>query len=261
MASFIRRLKFAWEYFVKKRHRLTQLTEPPDFDYPVPDERLMRFLTGMYEDHGALATWVNHWVRVDGGRLHTRAVWFNLKEGTEDVILQVDFITLTADGRHIVESFAGVGSDVPSALIDAAVAYQDCTFHVLLTTLLKHPCEHVEYEDRTIGGQRRRLTLGSMRMHLGRPLQEIEDWWKPALDEFWPHLDAISLSPGLHWMRFFYFYAPSMDPTVEVLLDNETHETLEARAAELPWPQTEHFYSVRIFFTVEDGPAGAGNEA
>ncbi|RYD63569.1 MAG: hypothetical protein EOP83_11865 [Verrucomicrobiaceae bacterium] len=104
----------------------------------------MEFLAGMYREHGAMVARVGNWVCVDGGRVYTRAAYFDLRQNSQNLVLQTDFITLTDVGQHIVESFAGIGHDQTAAVQDACKSFQDASFHVLFVTLLGHPCEHVD---------------------------------------------------------------------------------------------------------------------
>lgn len=55
MPSLCSKLRFAWEYLIQGKHKLPQVSPPPDFDYQVPDDCLMNFLLGMYCEHGASA--------------------------------------------------------------------------------------------------------------------------------------------------------------------------------------------------------------
>lgn len=248
MASLFSNLKFAWEFFVQRKHRLTDVSPITDFNYPEPDDRLMAFLLGMYREHGASAVKLGNWICVDGGRLFTRAAHFDHRKHPKNLVLQADFVTVTQQGQHIIESFAGIGEDLDSALVDACKSFQDCSFHALFVTLLDRPCEHVDREVWSIGGQNRQVTLGWLRYRGNFPTDE----WAPIFEGLQKHLESLSLKSGLHWARYFYCHLPSQDPTIEVLIDNETSDVLQSQAAHLPWPQMEAFYSTRLFFTIRD---------
>ena len=248
MSSFLQRLKFTWEYWVKGRHRVPPVAVPPDCDYPPPDAKLMGFLVGMYREHGAEAVQVGNWICVDRGSLFTRAAHFDHMQHPKNLILQADFITITKRGARIVESFGGIGTDVSSALLDACKGYQDCTFHALFVTLLDHACEHVEREEWVINGIPRNIIMGWLRIRGHFP----HELWSPIYEGIQRQIQNFSLTGGLHWCRYFYARSPSGDPTIEVLVDNETCEQLQSQAADLPWPPTEDFYAVRLFFTIQD---------
>lgn len=248
MPSLCSKLRFAWEYLILGKHKLPQVSPPPDFDYPVPDDCLMNFLLGMYCEHGASAVRVGNWICVDGGRLFTRAAHFDHRQHPQRLILQADFVTVTKQGQHMIESFAGIGPDFTSALQDACKSFQDCSFHALFAALLGRLCEHVDREVWNIGGQNRQITLGWLRYRGDFPT----DKWAPIFEGLQKHLESFALTRGLHWARFFYSHAPSQAPTIEVLIDNETSEPLQSLAANLPWPQVEQFFSTRLFFTIQD---------
>jgi Family of unknown function (DUF6348) len=249
MPSLFDHIKFTWEYFVRGLHRIPPVSAPPDFDYPSPDPRLMEFLSGMYQEHGALAVRVGNWICVDGGRVLTRASHFDHPSPSKNLVIQADFVTLTVDGQHIVESLAGIGPDRSTAIEDACEGFQGSCFHALFVTLLDHPCDHVDRETWIIGGQARQVTFGWLRTRGAFPF----DRWPPVFERIQGHMKSLPLSPGRHWIRYFYCHLPSGAPTVEVLVDNETHEELQARGGGLPWPASDTVYSVRLFFVIQDG--------
>src|SRR5262245_18993986 len=79
------------------------------------------------------------------------------------LVLQVDFDNVLSTGERIVESFAGIGADVNSALMDACEAFQSSTFHVLYSALLGRACNEVEVATWDIDGITRTATFGSVR--------------------------------------------------------------------------------------------------
>lgn len=256
MKSFKRRLSFAWDYFVGGQHRLPRVEIPPDFEYRLPDDSLMKIVADMFTAHGAHSFRAGNWLVIDGGQLFVRAAHLNIRQQPNGLVLQTDFVCLTASGLHIVESFAGIGADKTSALMDACKSFQDASFHVLLVTCLPHDCEHVDREIWTIGGLRRNLTFGWLRIRGHFP----HEYWPAIFSAMQSQLECIDLSRGLHWVRYYYAHVPSEDPTIEVLVDNESSQELECAASKWLWPPSDVFYSVRLFFTVQDAPAQPNSE-
>jgi len=245
MPSFFKSLKFMWEYFVRNQHRAAPL---PDFSYPPVDKRLMSFLIDMYRAHGTEAFRKDNWVIVGNGTVITRATCLNLQQHPGNIVVQVDIVTLCDVGKHIIESFAGVGADEKLAIQDACKGFQDSSFHALFSALLGSPCSHCEVESWTIDGIRRRVTMGRLRMRGHFPLDD----WSAHFAAMQKQLEAHNLSSGLHWVRIFYCYVPASAPTIEVLIDNNPQEDLQTAFGGLPWPQTEEFYSVRLFMIIQD---------
>lgn len=248
MPPLFRRFQFAWDYFIRRSHRFPALQVPPDFDYRAPDDFLMKFVEELFTAHGAHACRSGSWIIVEGGRLFVRSAHFDHRKHPQSLVLQTDFVLLTPSGLHIVESFAGMGNDLRSALIDACKSFQDSAFHVLLVTCLDHSCEHVERESWTIGGSVRELTFGCLRTRGEFPL----DLWPDVFEAMRSQVESIQLSAGFHWVRYFYAHIPGSNPTVEVLVDNQPHQVLLSAASTLPWPASDAFYSARLFFTVQD---------
>jgi hypothetical protein len=237
-------VKFAWEYFLQAKHHLSPF---PDFGYAPVDDTLMNYLAGMYEGHGARAFRFGNWVIVDDGKLLTRAACCDVKSKGDNLIVQIDFVTMHA-GRHIVESFAGIGSDKLSALKDACASFQDSTFHALLNALLAHPCTHCDVESWGIRGVPRKVTLGLLRVRGNLPMEN----WPQTFDALRALIQEQEIPPGLHWLRCYYSHLPGNEPTVEALLDNEPLEALYLGCASLPWPSSDQFYSARIFMVLQD---------
>jgi hypothetical protein len=195
-------------------------------------------------------------VIANGGKLRTRAS-YDLREGKNSHIVQTDFITVLDSGEEIVESFAGVGDDLNAAVKDSLAAYQDCTFHALSSALLGMPCDHAEVEEWEIGATRRKMTFGLLRMRGKLP----EGSWPPIMEGIEKPIKASGLSGDLHWVRYFYAHIPGEEPTVEVLLDDDDWTPVQEKAKSLPWPESDDYYSARLFFVIQDQPKDAAGSA
>jgi hypothetical protein len=225
------------------RAAMAAVAEPPF----TPDPEMMDFLQKIYAAHGAKAEIQGDWVIVEGGKLKTQAS-YDGKQGKKDFILQADFVTRLDSGETIIESFGGVGEDLKKAKEDAYRAFMDSTFHALLSVGLGQPCEHADTDEWEIGGSRRKITYGLLRMRGTLP----ENSWPPVIEDLKKLVQESGLPKGLHWVRYFYAQIPGGEPTVELMLDNETWEPLQKKAAGLPWPESKDYYSARLFFMVQD---------
>ncbi|HSI63433.1 MAG TPA: DUF6348 family protein [Candidatus Saccharimonadia bacterium] len=245
---FAKELKFGWDYFVRHRHRMNSICAPSDFDYPEVDDMLMTFLEEMFQAHDATAFRVGNWVAVDGGRLFARAAHFNHRQNGENHHLRADFIAVLPSGEHIIEAFAGIGSDRLSALKDACGSFSDSTFHVWIRALLDNPCDHADEETWVISGTPRKVTMGLLKMRGHLPLEN----WSSIFSGIQKIIEQQSLRAGLHWLRLFYAQVPGDGPVAEVLLNNIEHQEMQSEVAQLPWPMTEGYYSARLFLTIQD---------
>lgn len=78
------------------------------------------------------------------------------------------------------------------------------------------------------------------------------DLWPPVFKSLQQQFEVYDLPTGLHWVRCFYAHIPGDSPTIEVLIDNKPCDSLMVGANSFPWPHSDAFYSVRLFFTVQD---------
>ena len=215
---------------------------------PTPDPRLMEFLKGMYETHGAKAELAGDWVVVDGGKLRTKAAHFDHRQYPQGLVLQADFVSVLPSGEHINESFAGTGTNLNDALKDACANFQDSTFHALCSAILGRHSDQAEVENLDIGGIPRVVTFGSVRTRGELPA----DSWPNIYSALEAQLKRSGLPRGLHWVRYYYGHLPTGAPEIEVLLDNTRWTEQQTKASAFPWPASDKFYSIRLFFVVQD---------
>lgn len=244
----MRSLKFAWEFFVQKKRRLDPL---PDLGYPPVDEKLMGFLTGIYQAHGAFVIRSGNWLVLSDGRLLSRVARFNSRDEAGKSSFQMDVVTVVSPDQHIVESFSGLGATPDEAFEDACVNFRDSTFHVLYSALLDPTCDHVDRDSWTIASVPREVTLGWLRLRGHFPMEN----WEPTYTAIRLQMEEAAMGRGLHWVRYFYAHIPGREPVTEVLVDNEPVEAFQERLATFPWPDTVDAYTARLFFIVQDAVA------
>jgi len=155
---------------------------------------------------------------------------------------QIDVVVRTGS-RHIVESFAGLGTTVATSLADSVQKFSSGSLHVLLAVLVGRPHggEQVEWE-----------RFGDFEMCSG-PLLRL--WANEPAIRYDQVLDAIKgaltpLSSELHWVRTFLAVGEDGKPyeTIDGLLDNDTNERIVEILRGWPWPRAERPYALRHFF-------------
>ena len=220
----------------------------PATNKPLADPAVNQLICEMFQAHGANADVAGAWVIVERGKLKCQAVHFSHQQRPNSFHLQMDVIVIIEKNRVIVESFAGIGTDLQSALTEAASNFSITVFHAILSALLDIPCDHADRETWNINGTSRQITMGMLGMRGEMPRED----WPEAFQAIENHVSLSNLSPGLHWVRYFYCHIPGQAPVYEVLLDNETWMPLQTQAAQIPWPKSDDFYTVRLFFIVQD---------
>ncbi len=194
-------------------------------------------------------------IEVDGGRVSVTTEISETRHYPAGASLQFIVRVFLPSGERIDEYFAGIAQDERSAIIDALRNFADSSFHVIISALLDHLCEHATVEKWTINGIDRRVTLGAVTSRGGVPGNYLQ-WFR----EFEQMAKASSLPGGIHWIRIFHGQSNPSNATTEVLLDNEHWQPMESGIAALDWPAKDTFYTARLFLIIQDSktatPAG-----
>jgi hypothetical protein len=169
------------------------------------------------------------------------------------LILQLDVRLVLEDGRTLIESTAGWGTEVNAAVRLALEQFSSGTFHVLLAALFGCRCEgYADQEERLIGGRLRHVTTGNLTTAGQVPESapgQADLRWVASVREF---LSTKSLGSGTHWLRIYYCHSQGTALECEVLLDNHPWPELHAEVAALDWPRSDGYYSFRWFQVIQD---------
>ena len=217
--------------------------------------KLAEVLRDLFQAHGVEATLDEQWVDFPNRGMRVSAsILQEIKQPTSFTIeLEVRFEF--APGRTIIEAFAGLGETKDSAVVDALENFVANSFHVLLVAFFRTEDsqrnaeqsgdEQVSQEEWLLGGQKRRVTVGGIRVRGKPPVQgaQLVAWF----EEFQQRLQQQSFGPQTHWVRLYYAQRQGKMVAFEVLLDNQAWEVMEAKMAAYAWPSGEDFYSMRVF--------------
>lgn len=209
----------------------------------------MNYLEKLFEGHGAAVRRDEGWVIVDNGRLRCQVMVVRQAELSGQKVLQADFVLAPDTGERLVESIVGFGENWGDALAEAGYGFQEVVFHAAFAALLDRPCSHAKVEEWDIAGTRRTVTSGQLGTRGEFPCET----WPRTFQAIVEQLREADLPSGLHWVRYFHQHSPGHEPVTELLLDNEPWVELHEDAVILPWPGGNAFYSVRLFFIIQDG--------
>lgn len=210
------------------------------------DYTLNQILHAAFTAHG-------HPVREENGklipRLQTPAAFDTLayvsQRHPNAVITRLDVETTLPDGRQLYESYGDIGQTVEEALSGNWENFQESAFHTLLNAL---DGRHDTAEHRTLGGTPFHIHTGSAVIkYAGEKPALPTDALTAAIREA---LHRIRPAPAIHFARFYYSQSANNTDCVEFMLDNQNHPFAEQALARLPWPQREHFYSLRQFLVL-----------
>lgn len=174
------------------------------------------------------------------GEIHTQ------KNGDEPMV-QVDIAVHLPGGHTVIESFAGIGSELQYALGDAFNTFTQNSFHVLLSAFFGgNECEVQEWPLPT-GRFRVFISGATFRGDPPGEGEEMVEWYNSfALGIAHTPLDHN----GPHWIRLYYGQHERKTMMCEVLLDNEVWEGAQEAMAQYPWLEADEFYSARLFMVL-----------
>ncbi|WP_457417953.1 DUF6348 family protein [Roseateles sp. P5_E7] len=199
----------------------------------------MADLLGMLEAHGLDCTVADGWLLPQDRLPGWRASWHpGEKAGRLDVHV------LVREGVLIEECFAGVGTGV-DGLRDGMRSFALSSLHVLLAAFWdRSDAEQVATEQWDIRGKPYTAYIGNF----GTRVTEDGEFRVPQ--QLFPAITlavrTAELREDLHWLRFFVGNVRGT-LTFEALLDNDEWPVGLDCLRGLSWPQTEGYYSVRLF--------------
>jgi hypothetical protein len=205
-----------------------------------------------------LNDWLSRTMEAHGVRCERRDDWVVFpdhgKRGQARLLpreraYQLDIAIDIFPGWTLLESFAGVGTELDTALKDAFGAFARGTLHVLLTAFFGLASnEQVACEEWDIAGTTRQMTLGNVVFRGTAPPDAVA--WFPQFEAV---LKSSALPKGAHWVRLYYGQWDNQAKYREALLDNEPWPELQESMAHFAWPSAKEFYSARLFVTVQGG--------
>jgi len=210
---------------------------------------LAEFLSQLFHSHGVETVKQEEWVLLADGRHRVRAAVTDRSEQPAGSWVRLDVQMVLAPGKHVIESFAGLGADLAEAVADAQRNFALNSLHVLLATFYARGLDQVQRDVWLIGGEQKEVVTGGLAVR-GEVPTEVPG---SLLNAFAEAIRAQRLSPGIHWVRLYYAMMESGRTICEVLLDNEPWPELQAQMAAYPWPKSGQFYSVRQFLTIRGG--------
>ena len=212
---------------------------------------LAEFLSQLFSAHEVETDRQGEWVLLADGRHRVRAAVTDLSQSPAGSWVRLDVQMELAPGKHLIESFAGLGADLAEAVADAQRNFALNSLHVILATFYAKGLDQVQREVWLLGGEPKEVVIGgvAVRGEIPTEVPGTPQWF----DAFAEAIRAQRLSPGIHWVRLYFAMMEPGQTICEVLLDNEPWPPLQATMAAYPWPKSGQFYSVRQFLTIRGG--------
>ncbi|MDH6307618.1 hypothetical protein M2451_000068 [Dysgonomonas sp. PFB1-18] len=213
------------------------------------EKELKEFLLEAFRRHNVECEITDDLLIFPRQRMTACAKVFN-RSSSSTLVLQLDVVLEVGLGKEIIESCVGLGMDEDAAIKDAWKNFLSNSFHVLLSAFFTR-----EFDDQInryqwlIGGQRCDVIMSQIGMR-GQAPDPLPLAW---LNQFEDMVKKQVLPPGIHWMRLYYAQSQREVISAEILLDNNTWQSVENTVRSFDYPKTNDFLSVRVFLVVTAG--------
>ncbi|MFB1482158.1 DUF6348 family protein [Corallococcus sp. RDP092CA] len=200
--------------------------------------------------HGVPFQEEDGWLRVEPGGPRLQAQIIATRTEPDLCLRQLDVVLEPWTGRWVIESAGGFGPTEQEAWEDGLQNFTRGSLHVLLSTFLLPPDDHVTVETWRVGGIDRKVILGDIVSRGDGTAPSHEEPWIATLEEA---IKSLPLPSGTHWVRVYYCQMDGARLSLEVLLDNEPWQALADRLDKASWPSAPGFLSRRLFLTLQGG--------
>ncbi len=201
-------------------------------------------LKQLFEAHGLTATIQGDWLLFQEGGVKVNGEIVGEQRQKQGLIIQLD-IRVQIQGRTIIESFAGMGDSTKAALESGLENFAHNSLHVFIGAFLDPKDDLVLREIWSIGGQKRLAIIGQMGIRGKIPTEnDVHLTWFKHFEE---RIKKTQLTKDLHWVRLYYAQMNEQQMVCEILLDNEPWAQMQEEMAEIDWPKSKAFFSLRIF--------------
>ncbi|MEQ8824151.1 MAG: DUF6348 family protein [Filomicrobium sp.] len=211
-------------------------------------EKLNTYMHELLEAHGLQVAMYEDWLLPNGEFPCMRATWFPPKE--EQRVGEFAVNIMLKDKRIVDERFAGIGAS-DEGLKYALESFQQGSLHVFLAALWDSVYENqVEIEDWSWSGKNWKVFIGNyLTRHFEGEDLELPDNLFERVENT---IKGLDLTDEIHWVRIYCGNSGTgADLTVEALLDNEPWDDLRTTIANAGWPESNHYYSLRLFMMLK----------
>jgi hypothetical protein len=204
-----------------------------------------QILEELLTDHGIAVFTHKEWV-IEVGKDFPgiRAIASVLSSNSDSVIVELNVQILLEKKVLIQECFAGWGETEEIATQDAIANFCATSFHVLLAALWERLEEdQVDVEHWGIGESEWQVFIGGCGIRaVNGSFIEIPEEFFPTIRE---SIQRLSLTEDLYWVSSFYSNVAEEETIIEVLHNNREWTEVQQAIANIAWPRSNSYYSVR----------------
>lgn len=181
-------------------------------------------------------------------RITASTALVNRSSSSSAFILQLDVKFEIGQGRTIIESYAGLGMSMESAVSDTWKNFMKYSFHTLLAAFFSNEFEEqIEREQWLIGQQPYEVIISHSGIRGDVPKPFSTQWF----DQLKTLIKSQQLSYDTHWIKLYYAQSENEPISLEILLDNEVWRTVEKEVQSFSFPHHKEFYSIRILIIIK----------
>lgn len=218
-------------------------------DKEILQQQSAKYIADLFINHNINCRVDQNKIFFDKELISIETYCFDRNSSPEFKVLQLDvYVNYGADS--ILESFAGLGNDFETAVVDAFENFKNNSFHAILSALfISKYDEEINKYNWKINGKDFEIFSGNIGIRGNKPSQLTTKW----LGQFEAEVQKLALEEGTHWIRLFFAQQENKTSVCEVLLDNEYCIPLQQKAENFDWHRQEAFYSIRIFMILKNG--------
>lgn len=208
-----------------------------------------KYIAELFANHKIICTISENKIVFKTEQISIETYLFDRNSTEEFAVLQLD-VYIFYGINPILESFAGIGKDFETALIDAFENFKSNSFHTILSAFFTSKFDQeINKYNWKIDGKDFEIVSSNIGIR-GKLNQELSTEW---FDQFETEVQKLKLVEGTHWIRLYFAQKDNQTSVCEVLLNNECYVPLQQKAENFEWQIQDDFYAVRVFMILKTG--------
>lgn len=207
------------------------------------------YISELFENHQINCTTNENEIIFSKELINIETCFFDMDSNNDRCIVQLD-VYIMYGINPILESFAGIGKDFETALINALETFKSNTFHSILAAFFTSDFDDEISKYNWKINDKNFEVFSSDIITKGIEPEKISSEW---INSFKEEIQKLNLDEGTHWIRLFYAQQNNNTSACEVLINNDIYIPLQQKAENFNWNKHEEYYSIRVFIVLKSG--------